>query len=331
MCPPFSVYNEDTHECDCEEDEHLSMYGCIADVEEDCWSQGQSIFDEDYGTCVSIFNCPDDDEYFAATCRACMTIDLNGRSISQSYIDASQEARCSVCKEGYFMVGPQCVAEQESFECPVITDDSAELPDALVGCLMCLDTSLRYGDDLTTYDPTTANLADLICSGECHDGWHYNELLGHCEREDHDNEITIYTPCPEAPEAIDNGDGTFTTPEGDQFEEHLYGCAVCVQKPTIGEMKFCAHCKPGYLNFLGGCYEISQGVHTPNDQMCRNCNECLRFDRFLDDGSHYFCNECFDGYYKSEEDEAECELPEFTHCNYEESTETYTPGMFVGM
>ena len=64
----------------------------------------------------------------------------------------------------------------------------------------------------------------------------------------------------------------------------------------------------------GGCYDASMGVQTPNDEMCNNCAECLRFDRYGRTDSFYKCNACLEGFYM-DGPSGDCAAPAHNHCS----------------
>ena len=103
------------------------------------------------------------------------------------------------------------------------------------------------------------------------------------------------------------GDGT-TAVVIDGTQEHLYGCAVCYHPEDTPTDMHCEICRPGFMMHEGGCYDASMGTPTPNDEMCNNCADCLRFDRYGRTESVYKCNACLDGFYQ-EQLGGECVAP----------------------
>ena len=164
----------------------------------------------------------------------------------------------------------------------------------------------------------------MVCGAECHAGYHWDEIMSRCVEATGSEDTRTYVACPEAPAAASGAAGTEGTDSAavvavDDSQVHLYGCAVCIQTQatTVAAQMFCEICRPGYMMHNGGCYNADMGTHTPNDEMCDNCAECLRFDQFGSSESVYKCNTCLDGFFQDEPG-TECNAPAQNHCTHVE-------------
>ena len=257
------------------------------------------------------------------------------------YSDTFGEIRCLECYYGYRLHGNMCIEDSLiEFACPEETEDFA-VPDHLAGCINCMLPFYDSYDEATgvdtssdTFDWNTVtcsfHTADEYDVEPCYEGYQYDDFLGICVEEDKSEPEWLFSACPPMPEDIlDETTGEVVTEAVfEHTEAHLYGCAVC-KTDILGNNEWvrCMECLPGFFNLNGGCYNVSMGVHTPNDNMCGNCAECLRFDLWNEYDSFYTCNECQDGFYQDKVSEY-CEAPAENHCSWQ--NDAYT-GMLIGM
>jgi hypothetical protein len=126
-------------------------------------------------------------------------------------------------------------------------------------------------------------------------------------------ETTTYIACPQPPQDDENADPN----AGNSADEHLYGCSICAEKtgaPGTANSRYCERCKPGYMEMMGGCFKIDEGVETHNDEICgRHCEDCRRFS-----GPHnaldFRCAKCKDGFFQDSHGNGDCHEPAQNHC-----------------